>query len=94
MYRSLARLRREIPELSSPHLRQISAECDEAARWLVVHRGDIVVVANFGDQPTTVPMGHIPYRIAWQTPGYGVWLDWESVKLQPHCGAVLVPQGR
>ncbi|MDO5287669.1 MAG: malto-oligosyltrehalose synthase [Actinomycetia bacterium] len=94
MYRSLARLRREIPELSSPHLRHVRAECDEAARWLVVHRGDIVVVANFSDQPVTVPMGHIPYRVAWQTPGYGVWLDWESVKLQPHCGAVLVPEGR
>ena len=53
-----------------------------------------MVVANFSDQPVTVPMGHIPYRVAWQTPGYGVWLDWESVKLQPHCGAVLVPEGR
>ncbi len=94
VYRGLARLRQEVPELTSPQLGLVQTEVDEQDRWLVVRRGDVIVVANFGGRDATIPIGHLPYRVAWQTPGQGVSLDWESVHVQAHCGGVLVPQGR
>jgi maltooligosyltrehalose trehalohydrolase len=35
----------------------VRAEFDEDARWLVVHRGPLRVVASLGDAATGVPLG-------------------------------------
>jgi maltooligosyltrehalose trehalohydrolase len=56
-HRSLIALRRSRPELTDPRLDQVRAEFDEEARWLVVHRGPLRVVANLGDAAAGVPLG-------------------------------------
>ncbi|MFJ5122028.1 malto-oligosyltrehalose trehalohydrolase [Kitasatospora sp. NPDC088548] len=56
-YRTLIRLRRARPELSDPDLAAVRVEYDEAARWLVVHRGPYRVAVNLGPGAAEVPLG-------------------------------------
>ncbi|KJS59350.1 malto-oligosyltrehalose trehalohydrolase [Streptomyces rubellomurinus] len=56
-YRQLLRLRRELPELGDPDLGAVRVEFDEAAGWLVVHRGPYRVAVNLGAGEATVPLG-------------------------------------
>jgi malto-oligosyltrehalose trehalohydrolase len=53
-YRSLLALRRARPELTDPRLDQVRVEFDEDARWLLVHRGALLIAANLGDQPVDI----------------------------------------
>jgi maltooligosyltrehalose trehalohydrolase len=55
VYRELLRLRREWPDLSDPDLAKVTVDFDEDDRWLVVHRGELRVVANVGTDPCLVP---------------------------------------
>jgi maltooligosyltrehalose trehalohydrolase len=48
-YRELARLRRELPEITDPRLERTRVELDEAARSLVLHRGAVRIAFNLGD---------------------------------------------
>ena len=54
VYRRLAALRRELPELTDPDLRQVDVEVDEEARTLVMRRGAVSVVVNVGSTPGEV----------------------------------------
>ncbi|MFF2045357.1 malto-oligosyltrehalose trehalohydrolase [Kitasatospora sp. NPDC058170] len=56
-YRRLIRLRRERPELVDPDLAAVRVEYDEAARWLVVHRGAYRIAVNLGGFAARVPLG-------------------------------------
>jgi maltooligosyltrehalose trehalohydrolase len=56
LYRDLIRLRREHADLADPRLDQVNIDFDEDARWLVVHRGQFLVVANLGDADRPVPL--------------------------------------
>jgi malto-oligosyltrehalose trehalohydrolase len=56
-HRSLTALRRSRQELTDPRLDQVRAEFDEDARWLVVHRGPLRVVASLGEAAAGVPLG-------------------------------------
>ncbi|PJJ71865.1 maltooligosyltrehalose trehalohydrolase [Diaminobutyricimonas aerilata] len=54
LYRSLARLRREVPELTDPRFPTLSATASEDPRWFRLVRagieaGDVEVIVNFGD---------------------------------------------
>ncbi|MER5351238.1 malto-oligosyltrehalose trehalohydrolase [Kitasatospora sp. NPDC002551] len=55
-YRRLIRLRREHPELSDPDLAAVRVESDEAAGWLLVHRGPYRVAVNLGAAPAAWPL--------------------------------------
>jgi maltooligosyltrehalose trehalohydrolase len=55
-YRDLIALRRAQPELTDPRLPRVRADYDEMARWLVVRRGRIRVVANLGPETVRVPL--------------------------------------
>jgi maltooligosyltrehalose trehalohydrolase len=56
-YRSLAALRRRRPELASGQpMDDTAVEWDDAAGWLVVRRGDVVVACNLGAEPQAVPV--------------------------------------
>jgi maltooligosyltrehalose trehalohydrolase len=55
-YRALIALRRSRPELADPRLDQVRADYDENAGWLVIHRGALRVVANFGRAPVELPL--------------------------------------
>jgi maltooligosyltrehalose trehalohydrolase len=55
LYRSLARLRRENPDLTDPRFASTSCEYDEDARWFVMRRGATVIPVNFAAAPVTLP---------------------------------------
>lgn len=45
-------------------------DVDEAARWIVVHRGALAIIANLGETPATVPVtGEVV--TAWAPPTLG-----------------------
>jgi len=88
-YRELARVRRRLSELTSPDLRRVRCTVDEDARWIIVDRDGVLVVANFGATEATVPLPYDAYDIVWQTPT-PVSLDAETLRLPRHAGAVLV----
>jgi maltooligosyltrehalose trehalohydrolase len=55
-YRTLLALRRSEPALTDPQLTSVSVSFDEAARWVLVHRGPLRVVAHVGSSATLVPL--------------------------------------
>jgi malto-oligosyltrehalose trehalohydrolase len=55
-YRALIALRRSRPELTDPRLDQVRVEFDEGARWLLVHRGALLIAANLADAPVDLPV--------------------------------------
>jgi maltooligosyltrehalose trehalohydrolase len=59
LHRSLIALRRAHPALSDPALDGFVVEADEDDRWLVMHRGDLRVVVNFGATPAPCPAGEV-----------------------------------
>ncbi|MFJ8476319.1 malto-oligosyltrehalose trehalohydrolase [Kitasatospora sp. NPDC094011] len=55
-YRTLILLRRTRPELADPDLGAVRVVYDEAAGWLVVHRGPYRVAVNLGPGEAAVPL--------------------------------------
>ena len=49
LYRRLARLRRDIPELTDPRFSNLDAVYDDGARWFRLDRGAVSILANFDD---------------------------------------------
>jgi maltooligosyltrehalose trehalohydrolase len=88
-YRDLAALRRSLVQLTSSDLRRVRCTVDETARWIVVDRDGVLLVANLGDQEATIPLPQDTYEIVWQTPT-PVEIDNEVVRVPRHAGAVLV----
>ena len=56
-YRELIALRRARPELTDPRLARVQVDHDETARWLVVRRGRLRIVANLSPDRRRVPLG-------------------------------------
>jgi maltooligosyltrehalose trehalohydrolase len=56
LYRDLAQLRRNTPELVNGGFGETSVEFDDDEHWLELTRGAIRVVCNFGDEPLDSPM--------------------------------------
>jgi malto-oligosyltrehalose trehalohydrolase len=56
-YRELIALRRARPELTDPRLDRVHAGFDEDARWLMVRRGRLRIVANLGTRTVRLPLG-------------------------------------
>ncbi|MCG6493053.1 malto-oligosyltrehalose trehalohydrolase [Kitasatospora sp. A2-31] len=86
-YRRLIRLRRERAALADPDLAAVRVEFDEAARWLVVHRGPYRVAVNLGDGPAALPLG-APGREVAASFGECV-LDGSAVRLAAESVAVV-----
>ena len=55
LYRRLIELRRTEPDLQDSGSTAVAVDYDEAARWLVVHRGGLRIAANFDEAPQVVP---------------------------------------
>ncbi|CAN5251092.1 malto-oligosyltrehalose trehalohydrolase [soil metagenome] len=56
LHQRLIRLRRAEPDLSDPRLSRVRVDYDEAARWLVVHRGRLRVACNLAGHEQRVPL--------------------------------------
>ncbi|MFV0462263.1 MAG: malto-oligosyltrehalose synthase [Nostocoides sp.] len=93
-YRGLIRIRRELPALTDPDLREVDVHADDEARTMLIRRGsgahEVVVAANFSAEPATVDLGELArYRLAWHTPS-GASLTGSTLRLPRHGGAVAV----
>ena len=89
-YRSLSALRRRLPDLTDPDMRRTECRVDEQERWLVMRRGEVVVVANFCDREVAVPLGDgdRAWKVLWRSPA-GADLRGGAVVLPPHAGCLL-----
>ena len=87
-YRELIRIRRTQPDVASGDLRATSVTYDEGARWIVLSRGRVHVVANFGGAAQVVPFeGEVGHVLAsWGRPPV---IDARGVSLDGHDVAVV-----
>ena len=54
-HKDLIKLRREIPGLTNGRLDQVDVRFDEAAKWLIVQRGRIIVACNLAEAAQPLP---------------------------------------
>jgi maltooligosyltrehalose trehalohydrolase len=87
-YRELIALRRARAELTDPWLTHISVGYDEDARWIVVHRGDLLLVCNLSAEPVTVPVVGV-VLLSWDPPVEAV----SGLTLPGHSFAVVSASG-
>ena len=84
-YRSLLALRAAQPELRDDDLSRVQVEFDDDARWLVVHRGELRVVANLSDEPRAVPVSASESVFATAE----VMLAPDNVRMPPRSAAIV-----
>jgi len=93
VYRRLAALRRELPELTDPAFARTTCTADEATRLFTMrrsgNRGAVVVVVNFGAAPVTTEVADGSV-LRFETES-GVDLAGTTLTLPPHAGALLAP---
>ena len=56
-HKKLIQLRRSEPDLADGELNRVRIDFDEQTRWLVMKRGSISVVCNFGSRPQRIAVG-------------------------------------
>ncbi|WP_406831483.1 malto-oligosyltrehalose trehalohydrolase [Pedococcus sp. KACC 23699] len=91
-YRDLIALRRREPSLDDGRLDLVEADFDEQARWLVVRRGPLRIVANFADVAGAVPLDAAPVEVVLAWDPAATSLDGSLVHL-PARTAVVVRVG-
>lgn len=83
-YRTLGRLRRELPQLTDPAFGSVS--CTVEDRLFTMRRGDLLVVVNAGEADVTVDVEAT--EVLFQTPT-GVTLAGGMLQVPKHAGALL-----
>ena len=89
-YRDLLALRRSRPEFTDPRLSLVRVDYDEAARWLLVHRGALRIAANLGTDPVTIRQKCVTDTLLIAS-GADVSLTAERIILPPASFAVAGP---
>ncbi len=74
-YRKALTLRRSRPELTDPRLDHVVVDFSEDARWLVMTRGGLRVVANLAADRQTVPLDGAPRAVLLASKGGFVYAD-------------------
>ncbi|MEU4116358.1 malto-oligosyltrehalose trehalohydrolase [Kitasatospora sp. NPDC028055] len=86
-HRTLIGLRRARPELADPDLGAVRVEHDEAAGWLVLHRGPYRIAVNLGPDGALLPLGGAGREVV---AAFGaVALEGETVRLAADSVAVV-----
>ena len=67
LYRRLAVLRRQRPELTDPRLHLVRTAHDDTARWLSISRGDVRVLVNFAAEEQQLPLLGTPGPVLLET---------------------------
>jgi maltooligosyltrehalose trehalohydrolase len=88
VYRELARLRRELPELTDPSFTHVHCRADEEARFFTMERDGVTVLVNFGEQPMAAEIGEA--ELLFETEA-GVELSAGVLTLPAHAGALVRP---
>jgi maltooligosyltrehalose trehalohydrolase len=73
VHRELIALRRAQPELVDPDLSAVDVRADDDARWLVVRRGSLRVVANLADAPREIELDRVPTGVLFSTGAEPTW---------------------
>ncbi len=87
LYRSLARLRRQQPDLTDPSFERTTCEYDEDARWFVLRRGATVIAVNFAAAAVTLPCTGAVLLAT----DDGVTVTRDAVTLPGRSAAILAP---
>jgi maltooligosyltrehalose trehalohydrolase len=75
-YGELIALRRARPELTDPRLDRVTADFDEDARWILVRRGRLRIIANLGAGTVRLPLGEPGVSVlAASSPGVAITRD-------------------
>ncbi|HUN37828.1 MAG TPA: malto-oligosyltrehalose trehalohydrolase [Trebonia sp.] len=85
-YRELIALRKSRPELTDHRLDRVRVDYDEDAKWLLVHRGSLRIVASLGQQAVRIPVG--PGRVV-AASNQGVSVLDGAASLPPESFAVI-----
>ena len=85
VYRRLAVLRRELPELTDPAFASLTATADEEARVFTLRRGSLVLAVNFSDTSVALPLAG---DLLVTTPSTAT-PDGERLRLPAHAGVLL-----
>jgi maltooligosyltrehalose trehalohydrolase len=88
LYRKLIATRHRETDLTDPRLDRIAMDRDEAARWLVLHRGALRVVANLAAATQVVPV-RTPITDVVVATEPGFTFDRHGLQLPAHSGAVI-----
>ena len=93
LYKALARIRRERPELTDPRFSRTKVSFDESARWLLMDRSGVQIAFNFSDDQHRVPfLANAPTLLLGTHPGVAIeefGMAADSVTLPPHSAAVI-----
>jgi maltooligosyltrehalose trehalohydrolase len=83
IYHDLIALRRSETDLADPWLDHMAIDFDEERRWIVMHRGKLLIACNLGAEAVSVPFtGEVVLCSA--PPGVGT-----TTELQPYSFAIL-----
>ncbi|MEJ7649835.1 MAG: malto-oligosyltrehalose trehalohydrolase [Nakamurella sp.] len=89
LYRRLAVLRREWPQLTDPRFDRTDVSFDDDERWLVLDRSGLQIAVNFSDRPRSVPLvAH--GEVLLDTAG-AAQVGASSAQLAPFSALVLAP---
>jgi len=87
-HQRLIQLRRSEPSLADGEMKSVRVRFDEGRRWLVMERGSIIVICNFGGEKQAVPVEIKMAKVllASQT---GVEISRDTVSLPPESVVIL-----
>jgi maltooligosyltrehalose trehalohydrolase len=88
VHRTLIALRRIHPELVDPDLSAVEVRADDDARWLVVHRGSLRVVANLAGVPREIELDRVPAGVLFATGAEPTWSQ-RTVTVPAESAAIL-----
>ncbi|HJU11032.1 MAG TPA: DUF3459 domain-containing protein [Candidatus Binataceae bacterium] len=89
-HRELIGLRKQSGDLTDGRLDQVDVKFDEAARWLTMRRGSILVVVNFAQEARDVPLTNSERtKKVVLASRSGVVTNTDSVRLTPESVAII-----
>ena len=89
LYRTLAQLRRDVPELSDPRFSHLDASFDDTERWFRLDRGRISILVNFAAESRDVPLNGAGTAETLLSTDRDLALAPAHVTLPPHSAALL-----
>ena len=91
-HRQLIELRRELPQLTDGRLDLIVTEHNETEQWLFVERGLVSIIANFADEPRTIPLRDgRPMNVLLASADAGIKAGDDEITLPGNSVAILGP---
>jgi len=88
-HRALITLRRRLPALQDGRMEQTTVDFDEAAQWLMMARGSVLVVVNFANEAQTIPLTGCSRKTLLLSSGEGVVLEDGAISMPSNIAAIL-----